>query len=80
LHKTLALGKRIFRLSAQDALSKTELVGKELHFVLLNSTVFFGILKKTENDCFVCENMLGKKFQFPTSEIREIIYDQPSNY
>jgi len=74
------LGKRIFRLSPQVALSKSELIEKELHLVLRSGAVFLGILKKTEGQVFFCENMGGKKFHFPISEIREIVYDQHSSY
>jgi hypothetical protein len=80
LHKTTTLGKRIFRISAEKALANTEIVGKEINLVLKNGTVFFGILLSIENTVFLCKNMMGKKFQYDSSEIREIIYDQPAVY
>jgi hypothetical protein len=72
------LGKRIFRISAEQALANTDIVGKEINLVLKNSTVFFGILLNIENAVFFCKNMVGKKFQYAASEIKEIIYDQPA--
>jgi hypothetical protein len=72
------LGKRIFRISAEQALVNTEIVGKEINLVLKNGTVFFGILLRIENSVFVCKNMLGKRFQYAASEIRELIYDRPA--
>jgi hypothetical protein len=74
------LGKRIFRISTEQALSNTEIVGKEINLVLKNSTVFFGILLGIENSVFLCKNMMGKKFQYAASEIRELIYDQTATY
>jgi len=74
------LGKRIFRIKPELALQDSQLVGKEMNFVLHDRTVFFGVLKKVEGNVFKCQNMKGKNFQFAASEIYEIVYDKATSF
>lgn len=79
-NKRCILGKRIFRLKPELALQDSQLVGKEMNFILHDRTVFFGVLKKVEGTVFKCQNMKGKNFQFSASEISEIVYDKASSF
>lgn len=46
----------------------------------MDSTVFLGKLKALDSDFFTCDNMRGKKFTFPLTKVKEIIYDKHSSY
>ena len=71
----------MYRLSPSEAVSQKEhMIGKEINLVLMNSTVFLGKLLALDPTIFTCANMRGKKFSFPFSEVKEIIYDQHSSY
>ena len=74
------MGKRIFRLSAIEALSKTDFLScKDLSIVLNDGRVFRGLLIKTDEDTFYCENKLKNNFQIKITDIKEVIYDTVSN-
>ena len=68
---------QLYRINSDEILSKQELlVNKEVDIVLLDNSVYHGIIKKISDNNIFVSNMIKNKTVFAITSISEIVYSK----
>lgn len=65
----------LHRVNQKDIVNqKDSILDIELDIILLDNSVFHGIIKKIKGDKIIALNMIRNKFTFSIQDISEIVY------
>lgn len=68
---------QLYRINRSDILKKKDFIMDiELDIVLLNNSVFHGIIKEINPDQIIIQNMMRNNYTFLMEDIFEIVYSK----
>lgn len=67
---------QLYRINNEEILAQQELlINREVDIVLLDNSVFHGVIKDISSEKITVLNIIRNKYTFPIKEITEIVYN-----